>query len=202
MVTSNGARVLSQLGFSFASARAVKTDVWTVVHGDSLEPVTKVDLSKAEERFGAPVWAVHRVDLHQELLRLALDTAQPGTPARLHLAAEVAAASVDSSITLKDGSTHSADLIVAGDGLHSVLKGAVLEDQTKAPTPTGLSAFRFLIDTQKLRESPELSRVLDRKGPGATLLADTKETIKERHIMWYPCRKSAWPSFSGFRESC
>jgi salicylate hydroxylase len=189
MVTSNGTRVLSRLGFSFPAAQAVKTDMWSVVHGDSLEPVAKVDLSSAEHMFGAPVWAIHRVDLHNELRRLATSETELGCPVRIHLASEVIGASTDGSIVLKNKSKPTADLVIAADGLHSVLKGVVLEQKALPPTPTGLSAFRFLIDTQKMRESDTLSATMEKKGPGATLLADTKEIAKERHIMWYPCRK-------------
>ena len=190
MVTSNGARVLSRLGFSFSGARAVKTDRWSVVHGHDLEPMANVDLSSAEKKFGAPVWSVHRVDLHNELRRLATEETARGSPVQIHLASEVVAASTDGTIELKDGSKHAADLVIAGDGLHSVLKRVVLEQEARPPTPTGLSAFRFLIDTQKLQDSDVLSAALKKKGPGATLLADTQQTAKERHIMWYACRES------------
>ena len=189
MVTPNGARVLSRLGFSFAAAQAVKIDTWNVVRLDNLEPVAKVDLSSAEHMFGAPIWAVHRVDLHKELRRLATSETEPGCPVQIHLASEVIAASKDGSIMLKNNSELTADLVIGADGLRSVLRSVVLEKNTLAPTPTGLSAFRFLINTQRLTESDTLSTTMAKKGPGATLLADTEEVAKERHIMWYPCRK-------------
>ena len=97
-------------------------------------------------------------------------------------------ASIDGSIVLRDESKHSADLVVASDGLHSVLKNVVVQDAAE-PTTTGLSAFRFEIDTQKLQESDSISAMLNEKGPEATLLADVQETNKERHMIWYPCRK-------------
>jgi salicylate hydroxylase len=161
--------------------------MWNVVEGDSLDPVAKADFSSAEQMFGASVWAIHRVDLHNELRRLA--TTELGCPVKIHLASEVIGASTDGSIVLKNKSKHTADLVIAADGLHSVLRGVVLEQKALPPTSTGLSAFRFLINTQKLRESASLSATMEKKGPGATLLADTKEVAKERHIMWYPCRK-------------
>ena len=170
-ITSNGARVLSRLGFSFAAAQAVKMDVWSVVKGDTLEPVTKVDLSSAEKMFGAPVWSVHRVDLHNELYRLATSETEPGHPVQIHLASEVISASKEGFIELRN-----------------TVKAVVLDQDSAPPSPSGLSAFRFLIDTQTLRDCPALSEVLEKKGPGATLLADTQEVDKERHIMWYSCR--------------
>lgn len=195
MVTPNGARVLSRLGFSFPAAQAVKIDSWNVIQGDSLEPVAKVDFSSAERMFGAPVWAVHRVDLHNELRRLATSETEFGCPVQIHLSSEVIGASTEGSIILKNKSRVTADLVVVADGLHSVLRGVVLEQKAFSSTPTGLSAFRFLIDTQKLTGSGTLLATIEKKGPGATLLADTKEVAKERHIMWYPCRKFVLLSF-------
>ena len=159
-----------------------------MVRGDTQEPIANVDFASAKERFGAAIWAIHRVDLHNELLRLAMSETELGYPIRLHLSSEVVEASTNASIVLEDGSKYSADLIVAADGLHSVLKGVVVQDAIP-PTATGLSAFRFLIDTQKLRESDSISAILDKKGPEATLLADTIDTTNERHIIWYPCRE-------------
>ena len=165
-------------------------DVWNVVHGHDLQPIANVDLSNAEQQFGTPVWAVHRVDLHNELWRLAVSETENEFPVQINLASEVIAASTDGSVTLRDRSQHTADLIVAADGLHSVLKGVVLEQEAIPAAATGLCAFRFLVETQKLESSEQQSATLKKKGPGATLLADTRDTTNERHIMWYPCRKS------------
>lgn len=189
-MTPNGARVLSRLGFSFERARALKVKVWDTIRGDTLDPIVSMDLSAADKRFGASAWAVHRVDLHNELLRLALDeNAGVGKPAILQLGAPVVSATTDGWIELKDGSRHNADLIVGADGLHSVLKGVVLREDILVPTATGMSAFRFLIDTELLNKDEKLAALLKKKAPGgATILADTKEVVLERHIMWYACR--------------
>ena len=159
--------------------------------GESMKRVASIDLSMAEERFGASCWSVHRVDLHNELLRLATskDTAD-SKPVTLRLGALVVEASTDGSITLEDGSRHDADMIVAADGLHSVLRNTVLTNDTKSPSPSGLSAFRFLIDTKVLKDDAQLAQILEARGPGAAILIDLKEKSSERHLMWYPCR--AW----------
>lgn len=188
IISPNGARVLSRLGFSFDKARAVEIDKWGVVRGDTQEPIISVDFSTAKEKFGEAVWAVHRVDLHNELLRLAMNTTEPGHPIRLRLSSGVVDASATGSITLQDGSKHNADLVIAADGLHSVLRSIVNHDSTES-TPTGLSAFRFLIDTKLLRDLSHVSATMDKGNQQATLLADVDETTKERHIVWYPCRK-------------
>lgn len=143
----------------------------------------------ADQAFGASAWAVHRIDLHSELLRLATAGEVDGSlPAVLRLGSYVVDASPKGSITLADGSTHHADLVVAADGLHSVLRDKVLG--TKAPSPSGHSAFRFLIDTDYLRNDENLAAMVDVKGPSdAAILIDPRDKAIERHMMWYPCRK-------------
>ena len=176
--------MLSSLGFSFERARACRVHVWENCHGTTLERISCVDFDDAEERFGALVWAVHRVDLHQELLRLALDGCGAAT---LRLSSRVRTVYPDSGIVeLDDGSTHSADLVVAADGLHSIMRSMVTGGQA---LPTGLSAFRFLLPTSLMRQNPELSKLLDWKVPGASIIADTKDPVHERHMVWYDCQR-------------
>ena len=163
---------------------------WETVHGDTLEIINKTDLTDAEERFGANLYAVHRIDLHKELLRLALDEEGEGMPAILHLGSPVVEANVEEgSIQIPDGSVHSADLIVGCDGLHSALRSAALEVEGE-PTFSGLSAFRFLANTAELKKDASIRKSLEEwKAPGATILADTTDKVNERHAVWYDCQE-------------
>lgn len=107
---------------------------------------------------------------------------------QLRLGAEIVGAATEGIVEMLDGSKHQADLVVGADGLHSVVKSAVLGKKAAPPVPSGLSAFRFLIDTETLQVDPKLSEFLSRKGSGSTLLADTKDLTGERHMVWYGCR--------------
>ena len=90
--------------------------------------------------------AVHRIDLHKELLRLALDAEGVGQPAVLKLdAAVMKAYPEEGRIELADGTVRLVDLVVAADGLHSIVRNAALQREA-APANSGLSAFRFLLD--------------------------------------------------------
>ena len=137
--------------------------------------------------------SVHRVDLHNELLRLASisDDGGSGRKVKLVLNSKVVGANAEEgSITFADGSVRRADLIVAGDGVHSVLKSVVLGQEAPKAASTGLSAFRFLIQTSDLQDDPEVVEFLKWKCKGPTILADTKEVKNERHIVWYDCQGS------------
>ena len=189
VLSSNGTRVLSKLGFSFERARGCPIKAWDTLDGTTLGNIGSLDLADAEERYGAPLMSIHRVDLHNELLRLA--TTDNGRPkVKLLLSSRVVEANAEEgSVVLLDGSVKRADLIVAADGVHSVLKGVVLGGVSKA-SPTGLSAFRFLIPTERFLDDLQLVEFLKWKCKGPTIFADTRELKRERerHIVWYDCQ--------------
>lgn len=169
--------------------RQARLTLKSTMLGSSLEQVASVDLSMAEEKFGASSWSVHRVDLHNELLRLATSEDKTNLkPVKLRLGAQVVDASTAGSIYLSDGSCHTADLIVAADGLHSVLRDSVLKRDIMPPSPSGLSAFRFLIDTKTLKDNAKLMQIFETKDPRYAIIIDAEEKLKERHMVWYPCR--------------
>ena len=189
LLTPNGERVLSHLGFSFSKARGRQMTCWEMLDGTTLEMIARTDLRDSEERFGAPVHTVHRVDLHNELIRLASRKAEGQQDVQLQLGAKVRTADAEEGmVELEDGTKHRADLIVAADGLHSALKSVVLGHEVTVPTSSGLSAFRFQIPTALLEEDPHFIELLKSKGRGSTLLADTEEQKTERHLVWYDCQ--------------
>ena len=190
LLSPNGTRVLSRIGFSFERARGCPVTTWDTLDGVSLKPLASLDLKDAESRFGAPVMTVHRVELHHELLRLAtIDDRDEGPKVKLLLKSRVVGANAEEgTVTLADGSIKSADLIVAADGVNSVLRGAVLGDKTPEASPTGLSAFRFMIPTRDFIDDPQLAIWLKEKCKGPTILADPGELQRERHVIWYDCQ--------------
>ena len=65
-----------------------------------------------------PSYLVHRVDLHSELRRLAIETDGSGQPCQLHLATPVKACdAIGGTITLSSGEHIKADVILATDGI-------------------------------------------------------------------------------------
>lgn len=173
---------------------------WDTVSGIDLGRIMCQDLSTANDTFGAPFFAVHRVDLHKELMRLAnvsqaspTDTPQESDGVTLHLASAVTRVdAVEGRIEFADGTVKHADLIVGADGLRSVVRNAVVQTSRQAELiSTGYSAFRFLIPTEELQAFSTGRKLLEWKTPGACLLADTELEDNERHIIWYPCREYA-----------
>ncbi|KAI1086823.1 putative salicylate hydroxylase [Rostrohypoxylon terebratum] len=194
MITPNGQRVLSHLGFDFKRARSVDISSFEVIDGVTLKTIHRAELSNAREEYGAPFYTIHRVDLHNELLRLtsALD---------IQLSSKVVAADAEEgSVLLEDGTKRYADLIVGADGLHSVLRNTILGDQDAAKrTSSGMRAFRFMITTSDVQDNPHFQVPTKPKESGSRILADT--TVQtERHMVWYACRDGEIQNFAGIHE--
>lgn len=190
LLSPNGTRVLSRLGFSFERAYGCHVTTWDTLDGLTLESIASLNLEDAEKRHGAPLMTVHRVDFHKELLRLATagDDGE-GPKVRLLLNSRVVGASAEEgTVVLADGSVKKADLIVAADGVNSVLKSVVLEREAPRDLATGLSGFRFLIPTKDFIDDQQLVKALRGKSRGPTILLDTSEAERERHIIWYDCQ--------------
>ena len=165
---------------------------WDTIDGRSLERIGGLSLEDAERKYGAPPMSVHRVDLHNELLRLA-STQEDFSHVQkvdIRLSSRVIAANTDAgSVELADGTVHFADLIVAADGVHSTIQTAVLGTEAPVASPRGLESFRFLIPTADMLDDPMLVDMLTKKSRGPTILADPLEVDCERHMVWYDCQE-------------
>ncbi|POY74198.1 hypothetical protein BMF94_2772 [Rhodotorula taiwanensis] len=141
----------------------------------------------ARKEFGAPWLLNHRVDLHNELRRLATTEDGPGKPAVIRTASRVAEVqdAETGKVTLADGEVLSADVIVAADGIHSIGRTAVLGQKLVA-NRSGHSAYRALIPRERLLENPRALAILDgdEKGMGLTTFMGS-----DRRLVAYPCRK-------------
>ncbi|MCJ1267057.1 hypothetical protein MMC22_006942 [Lobaria immixta] len=86
-----------------------------------------------------------------------------GEPAKIHLKSEVTG--IDPSrgtITFDDASSHTSDLVIGADGIHS-LAATFVPGCGKPATATGFSAFRFLVPTDELLADEETSPLVDGK---------------------------------------
>ena len=190
MLSPNGTRVLSKIGFSFERARGCHVTAWDTIDGVTLESLASLNLEDAESRYGAPLRTVHRVDLHNELLRLAtIDDNAEGPNVKLLLNSKVVGADAEEgTVKLADGSIKKADLIVAADGVKSVLRDVVLDGEAPETSPAGLTSFRFMIPTKELVDDPQLVVSARKMCKGPTILSDPYDPQGERQMIWYDCQ--------------
>ncbi len=87
-VPANAARVLLSWGMDPVRSRLVRARQHFLANGQTLHKMAEAGLLEVEERYGAPWLLAHRVDLHEELKRLATGDGV-GVPAVVHLRSEV-----------------------------------------------------------------------------------------------------------------
>jgi salicylate hydroxylase len=113
------------------------------------EMVSEISL-RNKAQYGADRVMWHRQDLHAYLRKMATSVDRNGKPALLRTSAHVTHCDCENGIvTLGDGETLEADLVVGADGIHSVLRSFVLGKHVE-PRPTGASAYRLMLPTALL----------------------------------------------------
>ncbi|KAL9062374.1 MAG: hypothetical protein Q9157_008977 [Trypethelium eluteriae] len=205
----NGARALRSLGFDLQRALAYRVTGYDFVHGETLE---KLNIVHETPKIESGTWAVHRADLHAKLVRLACEShdgmvkGEWGLPVDLRLASRVQSVVSrhdGAAVTLVDGKTLSADVVVGADGGTSVVRSYVLEDYVDEvkQTHSGMAAFRYLIETDQLKADKELAEWLGRTEGAVALFADMAETTAEKHIISYSCHGNELQNFVGIHPS-
>ena len=93
----------------------------------------------------------HRAHLHTQLK----DRARSGNGIELHTSSKIASVDPETAtITLENGQSYSADVLVGADGVHSVTRKALL-NEAPVPFSNGHNAFRFMIERCIALEDPE-----------------------------------------------
>jgi salicylate hydroxylase len=136
--------------------------------------------------YGADRIMWHRQDLHSYLKAAAMSTERNGLPAVLLTSSRVSHCDCDAAtVTLENGDVLEADLIIGADGIHSVLRPFVIEEEVK-PKSTGLSAYRFMIPTH----------VLKQRAPDFTTHINPEDAYTSM-VMAHDCRLIMGPARNG-----
>jgi salicylate hydroxylase len=170
-LSANGTRELYRLGVGEA-LDAVSTQPTELIYRDGrtgARIAAHTGGADYRERFDAPYWGIHRVDL-QQTLAAAVD------PAHLHLGRAVTGVTADGTISFEGATEHAdrgsrvtADVVVGADGVHSVVRDAVV-GPGQGPVYSGTSAFRGLVRRADLPSLPDPLAIQFWAGPHAHLL--------------------------------
>ncbi|KAL8776161.1 MAG: hypothetical protein Q9213_008373 [Squamulea squamosa] len=141
-ITPNSDLCLKHLGVDTIAGGAVASQSVCLMNaeGKVLHKITE-NANDQPGKGGTSVFA-YRPQLHQQLMDVASNM---GVDIRLGVKAKLV--DVDNTrIMLEDGSELSVDLIVAADGVHSIVRPHVIDTSKYFPTPsTGHNAFRFMV---------------------------------------------------------
>ncbi|MCF6744053.1 salicylate 1-monooxygenase [Blastococcus sp. KM273128] len=175
-VAPNAARVLHRLGLGPSlDAVAVRPRRIEMRRWDDGAVLRSTDLEPCAELFGAPYYTVHRADLH----RVLVEHLPCGV---VHLGRRcVGAVEGPDGVALRhsDGSTTTVDVGIGADGIRSVLRRLVADDE---PTFSGQHIVRGLVPGTAVPELAADPRVQLWLGPG-------------QHLVCYPVRGGRLISF-------
>jgi salicylate hydroxylase len=179
-ITPNASKALAYLGLADELARIGSTPTaGSLRHYRTGEDLVRLPQDRSRERYGYPLYHVHRADLHAALVEavVAIDAGC------LHTGCEVR--HVDSradgvGVTLADGTVIEADWLVGADGIHSRVRAELMGPDR--PNFTGYVAWRGLIPGELVDPAlldPPLCMTI---GP-------------RRMLMRYPLRRGALVNF-------
>ena len=145
-LTPNAVRALDGLGVgeqlreTAARPNARISRMW-----DTGEETSRLAMSdEAERQYGAPQLTMHRADVMAALEQ----TLQPG---ELQLGKRTVAfgqTDAQATVTLADGSTHTFDLLLGADGIHSGVRKFLFGDEH--PQFTGIVSYRAVVPAERL----------------------------------------------------
>ncbi|KAJ3795781.1 FAD/NAD(P)-binding domain-containing protein [Lentinula aff. detonsa] len=180
----NAVRILKSLGITVESIKGVEYAGITSLDHQSGTVGLSASLGDIKGQYGH-VWCLcHRVDLHEVLQRMAFGEEGEGPPAKLSLGTR--AVSWDpktNELALSNGETRKPDLLIAADGINSALRSAIVGQDIVA-SPTGVASYRWLLDSAKLDNNPQLDWVI-RNGPSGPRMVTSPDF---RVLFLYPCR--------------
>lgn len=167
-MSPNACRVLRWLGvFDRVAESAFRPEAAQMRDGHTGSPIYRVSLGQeAELRWGAPYLHVHRADLHAALLA----AAEAAGVALLtgHRAETYGNRPEGVRLRLVDGTTHTGHLLIAADGIRSVLRGVLNGPET--PAFTGQIAWRATLPAERVPEGLVAPEATVWAGPGRHLV--------------------------------
>ncbi|KAJ7649705.1 FAD/NAD(P)-binding domain-containing protein [Roridomyces roridus] len=183
-VQSSAVRVLRHLGVRVMSLRGVEYD--GMARFDARTGLGQVHSWGVHKAEGSLPLACHRSDLHDELGHLATAGEGEGTPVQLHLGSKVVVCDPDAgSITLANGETIAADVVVGADGIHSTIRSSIMGRPVQ-PLACGISCFRLLLDASGLDDIPDLGWYTENPHANKAIVWTGSESF--RMIFTYPVR--------------
>lgn len=159
----NCTRILDDYGL-LEEAKALGVVPKAMVMRDAVDgtELTRLDLVDLERRYGFPYLVIHRSDLHGLFLR-ACERVGVDLLTDAHVTA-YENTDDGARVTLADGTVHEAPVVIAADGLHSVARALLVDDE---PVSSAYVAYRGTVPVAETTGRPvDLSEVVVYVGPG------------------------------------
>jgi 3-hydroxybenzoate 6-monooxygenase len=160
-IAPNCTRILDSYGL-LDEAKKLGVLVENMVMKDALDGsvLTRLDLKDMERRYGTPYMVIHRTDLHGLFLQACQAAGVDLRTSQAVVSYEntgtafgdtaVGNTETGARVTLADGTTHEASLVIAADGLHSVARKLLTDDQ---PVNSAFVAYRGAVPIDMVRRN-------------------------------------------------
>lgn len=147
-IAPNCTRILHEYGL-LDEVRSLGVLPENMVMKDAIDgtELTRLDLGDLERRYGFPYLVIHRSDLHRTLLRAC-------ERAGVELLNDHEVVGYENTergarVLLEDGRSTEAEVVIAADGLHSVARALVADDQ---PVNSAYVAYRAALPVHEFRD--------------------------------------------------
>ncbi|CRG82905.1 hypothetical protein PISL3812_00252 [Talaromyces islandicus] len=153
-MTPNAMGVLKHIGIDPSESGAVPL-LQSRFYSSNNDLLGTVNSDEDAARWQNPWLLAHRAHFHTQLKAAAVSSEGKGVPVKINTSSAVISVHPDSAtITLADGTTHSGDVVIGADGVHSKTRVGIT-----SPAPecfkTSVSAFRFIIERNVVLEDAE-----------------------------------------------
>ena len=185
-IKPNASRVLASWDFVPEQSSMVALRGMSLVDGTNMQTLVPTYYKDCESTWGLPMYAVHRVDLHTQLRRLATQAKGPGRPCDVRVLAKVVDYDAENGkVTTEDGEVLQAHLVIAADGVHSTAVKHVLgDDGIVQAGDTGWACMRWLVPRDEFLSDPETAHMIQDSATRYFTAAGGAAGL-----VWYPCRK-------------
>lgn len=151
-LTPNAVRALDGLGVGEALRETAARPGYRISRdGFTGEETSRLEMSEAaQQKYGAPQLTMHRADL-----MTALEAAVPAECIRLgKRTTQVRDLGDKVVVEFDDGTQETVDVLIGADGIHSMVRNALLGQEK--PQFTGVVAYRAVVPIEKLGNLPNL----------------------------------------------
>lgn len=186
---ANVSGILERIGFDLVKNGAVQC-VGYVRFNKAGTRIGEIDIAQSTAHWKGKWYFANRIDAHNELRRLALDPAGKGPVPQLLLGVKITEIDSSGIVTLADGQTFTAEVIIGADGNRSITRSVINADAKLVPW--GKQCYRWLTPRKLLLDDPDTRELCENDGYFCLVLSP------DRRVALYPCRDNTVMNIAAF----